>query len=238
MAIPTGLPYFPDGMIVQDASTGAMSIIQGGDKRSLTPEVYRYLGNPPVSIISANEYSAIPNCLYYFGINTIVANPSAGAVSIIQGGLDRGTNGPNFQYLGNPQATLHSEAQYAAVPTGLQYFPNGMIVQDATTNGLSVIHGDVKRLLSPAVYLYFGNPPVTVITDAEYQAIPTGSQYFPDGMIVQDGPSGQISIVQGGLKELVGDGDPNPANNPVYLSMRSRRSLRSRTASTRGFPPA
>ena len=62
-------------------------------------------------------------------------------------------------------------------------------------------------------------PPLTTITDAQYQAIPTGLTYFADGMIVQDSPGGQISIVHGGVKELVGDGDPNPANNPVYQSM-------------------
>ena len=73
---------------------------------------------------------------------------------------------------------------------------------------ISIVQGGLKELVgdgdpNPAnnpVYLSMGSPPITTITDGQYQGIPTGLTYFPDGMIVQDGPGGQISIVQGGLR--------------------------------------
>ena len=128
---------------------------------------------------------------------------NTGPMSIIQGGLKQALSTPVYDYLGSPQPTIIPDAEYTAIPTGLQYFPNGMIVQDGTNTGpMSIIQGGLKQALSTPVYDYLGSPQPTIIPDAEYTAIPTGLQYFPNGMIVQDGTStGAMSIIQGGLKQ-------------------------------------
>ena len=69
----------------------------------------------------------------------------------------------HLHHLGNPLVTVIADTQYMAIPTGLQYFPAGMIVQDASTGDMSIIQGAIKRALSTSVYQYLGNPPVTVI---------------------------------------------------------------------------
>ena len=204
-AIPTGLPYFPDGMIVQDSNTGAMSIVEGGEKLLVSTAVYQYLGDPPTTSITDAQYTAIPTGLPYFPDGMIVQDSNTGAMSIVEGGEKLLVSTAVYQYLGDPPTTSISDADYTAIPTGLPYFPDGMIVQDSNTGAMSIVEGGEKLLVSTAVYQYLGDPPTTSISDADYTAIPTGLPYFPDGMIVQDSNTGAMSIVEGGEKLLVSD---------------------------------
>ena len=172
-AISTGLPYFPDGMIVQDSATEAMSIIDGGQARAISAAVYQYLGDPPTTSITDAEYAAISTGLPYFPDGMIVQDSATEAMSIIDGGQARAISAAVYQYLGDPPTTSITDAQYAAISTGLPYFPDGMIVQDSATEAMSIIDGGQARAVSAAVYQYLGDPPTTSVTDAEYAAIPT-----------------------------------------------------------------
>ena len=204
-AIPTGLPYFPSGMIVQDSSTDALSIIQNGVKSPVSAAVYQYLGEPPTTSIADADYTAIPTGLPYFPSGMIVQDGSTDAPSIVQNGVKSPVSAEVYLYLGDPPTTSVTDAQYTAIPTGLPYFPSGMIVQDSSTGALSIIQNGMKSLVSAAVYQYLGEPPTTSITDAEYTAIPTGLQFFPGGMIVQDSITGALSIIQNGVKRSVSE---------------------------------
>ena len=190
-AIPTGLTYFPDGLIVQDGPGGQISIMQGGLKCLLSSEVQLYLGNPSVTVITDARYQAIPSGLQYFPDGMIVQDGPGGQISIVQGGVKRlvgdgdpnPTNNPVYQFMGDPPITAITDAEYQGVPTGLAYFHDGMIVQDALSGQISIIQNGVKHLVDSQVLKYLGASPggfpVTSICDAEYQAIPTGLEYFP-----------------------------------------------------------
>ena len=124
----------------------------------------------------------------------IVQDAITGALSIIQNGVKSLVSAEVYLYLGEPPTTSITDAEYAAIPTGLPYFPSGMIVQDSSTGALSIIQNGVKSLVSAAVYQYLGEPPTTAITDADYTAIPTGLQYLPNGIIVEDASTNSPSI--------------------------------------------
>ena len=154
-AIPTGLAYFPDGMIVQDESTSAVAIIQGGANFPLSSQVLAYLGNPAATPIPDAEFSAIPAGLAYFPDSMIVQDGSgSGSISIIQGGQKRLLSAGILQYLGSPQPTVISDDQYLGIPTGLPYVPEGLFVSDAGSGAIDIIQNGQKHLVSPQVDLF------------------------------------------------------------------------------------
>ena len=187
-------------MIVQDgSSTGAISIIENGEKCPLSTEIYQALGNPLVFDIPDAQYSAIPTGLAYFPEGMLVQDGTrTGPISIIQGGEKRLVSPDMYQYLGNPATVTIADGEYQAIPVGLQYFPEGSILQDESSGAVAIIQGGAKRALSNEVQGYLGNPMPTSIADAEFSAIPAGLAYFPDGMIIEDESSGALAIIQGG----------------------------------------
>ena len=166
-------------MIVQDADTGDLSIIDGGLARSLSTQVYVYLGEPPATSISDDLYKAIPTGPAYFPNGMIVQDASTDVLSVIDGGQARPLSTQGELYLGNPQVTDILDAQYTSIPAGPAYYPNGMVVQDVSTGALSIIVAGQARSLSTQVDQYLGNPQVTSILDGQYTAIPVGTRRIP-----------------------------------------------------------
>ena len=192
-------------MIVINSTGSNISIIEGGIRHYLSPEVYTYLGNPAYTTLPDAEFNAIPAGLQYFPDGMIVIN-GTGSNIIIQGGMRHYLSPEVYTYLGNPAFTTLPDDEFNAIPTGLQYFPDGMIVQDGSSGGeTSIIQGGQKRVVSATILQYLGFPhlTITIIPDDQYVGIPTGLPYVPQGLFVRDAGSGATDIIQGGQKHLV-----------------------------------
>ena len=70
-------------------------------------------------------------------------------MSIVEGGEKLLVSAAVYQYLGDPPTTSISDAEYTAIPTGLPYFPDGIIVQDSTTGAMSIVEGGKKLVVMP-----------------------------------------------------------------------------------------
>ena len=190
-------------MIVQDSTTGAMSIVEGDEKHLVSAGVYAALDQPFVFSIPDAEYTAIPTGLPYFPDGIIVQDSNTGAMSIVEGGEKLLVSTAVYQYLGDPPTTSVTDAQYTAIPTGIQYFPDGMMVRDQATGAIDIILAGEKHAVSSEVYSYLDDPTPDTIPDAQFNAIPTGLAYFADGMFVSDDQTGSKAIILAGQKHSI-----------------------------------
>ena len=63
-----------------------------------------------------------------------------------------------YQYLGQPPTLIVTDTEYAAILAGLAYFPDGMIVQDQSTNAVAIIAAGQKHSLFNEVLGYLQSP--------------------------------------------------------------------------------
>ena len=140
-------------------------------------------GNGDVTLVGANGvgtlydvYTGVVAAPAFLPDGIIVEDATTGLVSIIDGGQARSLSAQVYLYLGNPQPTTISDAQYTAIPTGPAYYPSGMIVADASNGNLSIIDGGLACPLNTEVYQYLGDPAVTSISDASFTTISTGRE--------------------------------------------------------------
>ena len=96
-------------------------------------------------------------------------------MSLIEAGQKRLVSTQVYQFIGAPPTTIPDD-EYNAIPTGLQFFPEGMFVAEADTGAIEIIQGGLKCWVSPEVYQYLGSPTVTDIPDSQFNAIPNGLQ--------------------------------------------------------------
>ena len=106
-------------------------------------------------------------------------------MAIIQNGKACWVSAQVEQYLGNPGSTLIPDAQFNSIPGGPQYFPNGMLVRNSAGT-VAIIQNGQACWISAAVEQFLGNPSSTLIPDAQFNSIPGGPQYLPQGIAPND----------------------------------------------------
>jgi hypothetical protein len=130
-------------------------------------------------------------------------NWSAGILGTVQRGYRHWLSPEVFNYLGNPACAQLPDGEFNSIPSAAQYFPEGMYVRNPDTGNISIIAGGQRHWLSPEVYAYLGSPAATNIPAGQFNAIPSGAQYFPEGMYVRNPVTGNISVIAGGQREWI-----------------------------------
>ena len=99
------------------------------------------------------------------------------------------------------------------VAQGLDYFPEGMILQNKDNKELSRYSGGQFHLISIPVWTKMGltGNDVAAITADQYNKVTKGNDYFPEGMLIQNMQNHEVDLYSGGQRHAI------PA--PVWLKM-------------------
>src|SRR5208283_5588867 len=73
-------------------------------------------------------------------------------------------------------------------------FPDGTLIVDAETGEIDQYDGGSRHLISPPVAAQMGitAAQLTPVTAANFNLIPKGADYFPDGMYLRNAQTGEI----------------------------------------------
>ena len=84
-------------------------------------------------------------------------------------------------------------------------FPDGTILRNEQTGELGYYAQGKRGLISPPVAAKMGlaADQTKAVSDADFQAVPKGPDYYPDGMFVRSDQSGEISRYSGGKFHVV-----------------------------------
>jgi hypothetical protein len=91
-------------------------------------------------------------------------------------------------------------AQYVAIPQGKDYVPNGSFLQDNFTGQMVQYSDGIFRSVSQQVagILKLQQSQIIKITDEQYRNLIKPSQYYPDGIFIENLSTGDISYYSGG----------------------------------------
>jgi hypothetical protein len=94
---------------------------------------------------------------------------------------------------------------FKAVPKGSDYFPDGMFVRNQQTGEISRYSGGAFHVVSTpvAAKLGIGVDDVATISAAQYGGVPKGSDYFAEGMLLQNQQTGEVDVYQGGQRHWI-----------------------------------
>ena len=157
--------------------------------------------------ITAANFNLIPEGSDYFPSGMYLRNASTGEISQYSGGdfhlvsvpvaTKMGLNGSNV-------VTITSE-QYDKVSKGSDYFPEGMFLQNAQTGEIDVYSNGQRHLISVPVAnaMNITSSQLTTITASQFNEIPQGSDYFPQGAYLQNQATGEISQYSGSSNHVV-----------------------------------
>ena len=86
------------------------------------------------------------------------------------------------------QLTPVTAANFNLIPQGADYFPDGMYLRNAQTGEISQYSGGDFHLVSVPVATKMGltGSNVVTITSEQYDTVPKGNDYFPQGMLIQN----------------------------------------------------
>jgi hypothetical protein len=100
------------------------------------------------------------------------------------------------------QLTTVSAANFSLIPQTQDYFPDGMFLRNARTGEISEFSSGNFHLVSVPVATKMGltgNNVVTITAD-QYNKVAKGSDYFVEGMLIQNVQSGEVDIYSGGQR--------------------------------------
>ena len=91
-------------------------------------------------------------------------------------------------------------AQYVAIPQGNDYIPNGSYLQDTLDGQIGEYSNGTFRLVSQQVagILKLTQSQIIEISDQQYTSLMKPSEYYPDGIYVENLTTGDISLYSGG----------------------------------------
>jgi hypothetical protein len=102
-----------------------------------------------------------------------------------------------------------SASQFNAIQQGSDYFPPGSYVTNAVTGAIAQYSGGyLHSILEPvATVMGLKSTDLISVTPSEYNAIPTGLAYFPNGVFISNNLTGEVDQVSGGQRLWVSPQD-------------------------------
>jgi hypothetical protein len=203
-SIPQGKDFFPEGAFLRNDQTKQIEQYSGGEGHFVSIPVGTKLGLGAAQVItiSATQYNAITLGNDYFPEGMLIQNVQTNEVDIYSGGERHWISVPVMtrMNLTTSQATTISASQFNQIPQGKDYFPDGVYLQNQDTGEISQYSGGVNHMVSAPVVSAMGLTATQWIsvTSAQYNAITKGSDYFPDGMFLQDDQTREIDQYSGG----------------------------------------
>ena len=152
--------------------------------------------------ISATQYNAITLGNDYFPEGMLIQNVQTNEVDLYSGGQRHWISVPvkTQMNLTPSQFTTISASQFNQIPKGNDYFPNGVYLVNQQTEEISQYSGGMNHLISAPVASAMGltTSQVISVSPSQYNAIPKGNDYFPDGMFLENDQTQEIDQYSGG----------------------------------------
>jgi len=208
-AVPKGTDYFPDGMFVRNEQTGEISRYSGGAFHLVSTPVAAKLGIgvADVATVSAAQYAGVTKGSDYFPEGMLLQNQQTGEVDMYQGGQRHWISVAVAarMNLTSDSLTTISPTQFNAIPQGKDYFPDNVYLQNQDTGEIALYQGGRNRVVSSPVAARIGLTSSQLIpaSSASYNAIEKGSDYFVEGMFLQNNQTGELAQYGGGQRHWV-----------------------------------
>ena len=183
--IPQGNDYVPDGAFLQDNFTGQIGQYSNGIFHLVSQAVAGVMGLTQSQIIhiSHDQYSELMKPSEYYPDGIFLQNVNTGEVSQYSGGQRHVLSQAVLAAVKPSQANMVVETvpNYAAIPRGNDYFPEGMIIKDKKTSDVSIYLGGQRHAISPQVAqaMNLTSTQIVSISDAQYMSISQGTDYTP-----------------------------------------------------------
>ena len=207
--IPKGTDYFPSGMFVRNADTGEISQYSGGEFHVVSTPIAAKLGLgvDSVATITASQYDGVSKGTDYFPDGVFLQNQQTGEIDIYQGGQRHWISVPvaSAINLSASQVTTISPTQFNAIAQGKDYFPDNVYLQNQQTGEIALYNGGQNHVVSAPVAAKIGLTASQLISvsSTQYNAIDKGSDYFVEGMFLQNNQSGEIDQYSSGERHWV-----------------------------------
>lgn len=207
--ITQGSDYYADGMFLRNVQNGEISRYSGGQFHLVSVPVAMKLGLSAsnVATITADQYNKVTKGNDYFPEGMLIQNVQTGEVDLYSGGQRHWISVPVGVKIGMKASdvTTISASQFNGVPQGNDYFPDGAFLQNQVTGEISQYSGGTNHVVSAPVAVVMGltSAQWISVTPSQYSAIPTGSNYYPEGIFVRNNQTGEIDQVSGGQRHWV-----------------------------------
>ncbi len=207
--IPSGQDYFPDGMFLRNAQTGEISEYSGGSFHLVSVPVattMKLTGNNVVTI-TADQYNKVSKTTDFFPEGMLIQNVQTGEVDLYSSGQRHWISVPvaTKMNITTAQVTTISASQFNALPQGQDYFPESSYLENQVTGEISQYSGGYNHLVSAPVAAVMGltSAQLISVTPGQYNAIPKGLDYYPNGIFLQNNQTGEVDEMSGGQRHWV-----------------------------------
>ena len=195
--------------MIVDAETGEIDQYSDGSRHLISPPVATQMGitSGQLTPVTAANFNLIPQGSDYFPTGMYLRNAQTGEISQYSGGdfhlvsvpvaTKMGLNGSNV-------VTITAE-QYDKVIKGSDYFPQGILIQNSQTGEIDIYNNGQRQLISVSVAnaMNITAARVTTISASQFTQISQGSDYFPQGVYLQNQSTGEIAEYSGGYNHVV-----------------------------------
>ena len=211
--IPAGQDYFPEGMFLRNAQTGEISRYSGGSFHLVSVPVATTmkLNGSNVVTITPDQYNKVSKTTDYLPEGMLIQNVQTGEVDLYSSGQRHWLSVPVFTKMNitTAQVTTISASQFNAIPQGQDYFPENVYLENQVTGEISQYSGGYNHLISAPVATVMGltSAQWISVTPSQYNAIPKGPDYFPDGIFLENSQTNEIDQMSGGQRHWVSSQD-------------------------------
>jgi hypothetical protein len=193
--------FFPEGMFIQNVQTGEVDVYSGGQRHWISVPVATKMNitSAQVTTISASQFGQVPRGQDYFPESSYLQNQVTGEISQYSGGYNHLISAPVAAVMGLTSAQLISvtPGQYNAIPKGLDYYPNGIFLQNNQTGEIDQLSGGQRHWVSIQDQIAIGltSAQVATIGADQFNAIPLAGNFVapPTAANTQQNQSGSGS---------------------------------------------
>jgi hypothetical protein len=211
--IPQSSDYFPDKMFLRNDHTGEISQYSGGEFHVVSVPVANVLGLSPsnVTTITAVQYNKVTKGSDYFAEGMLLKNVQTGELDIYSAGMRHTIPVPaqaKMNIAASSVATI-SASQFNGIPHGNDFFPEASYVTNQVTGAIAQYSGGYLHSISEPVATVMGlkSTDLIPVTPSEFNAIPMGLEYFPNGIFISNNLTGEVDQMSGGQRLWVSPQD-------------------------------
>ena len=196
-------------MYLRNAQTGEISQYSGGDFHLVSVPVATKMGLTGTNVvtITAEQYDGITKGSDYFPQGMLLQNAQTGEIAMYNNGQRQLISVPvaTAMNITAAQLTTISGSQYNEIPKGLDYFPQGAYLQNESTGEISQYSGGYNHVVSVPVATVMGlsTSQLIPVTPTQYNAIPQGNAYYPEGIFIENNQTGEVDQISGGQRHWV-----------------------------------
>lgn len=192
-----------------NALTGEIDHYSGAARHLISPPVAAKMGITPAQLtsITADKFDLIPPGEDFFPDGMFLQNAQTGEISRYSGGTFHLVSVPvatTMKLTGNNVVTITAE-QYNKVSKTTDYFPEGILIQNVRTGEVDIYSNGQRHWISVpvATKMNITTAQITTVSASQFNTLPQGQDYVPEGSYLQNQVTGEISRYSGGYNHLV-----------------------------------